>query len=129
MVLLLNSLHNERNSNPNIFFHFKDDEGSVERNVTVNVPKSAVEGSARVYLTGTADLLGPAMNNLVNLIRYGYARNIYILFLPASARQKPVRERQAHSSSSGDMFGLLFDSQPFMLCYALLNYAVLLCYK
>ena len=96
MVLLLNSLHNERNSNPNIFFHFKDDEGSVERNVTVNVPKSAVEGSARVYLTGTADLLGPAMNNLVNLIRYGYARNIYILFLPASARQKPVRERQAY---------------------------------
>ena len=82
MVLLLNSLHNEGNSNPNIFFHFKDDEGSVERNVTVNVPKSAVEGSARVYLTGTADLLGPAMNNLVNLIRYGYARNISILFFP-----------------------------------------------
>ena len=80
---MLNSLHNEKNSNPNIFFPFKNDEGSVERNVTVNVPKSAVEGSARVYLTGTADLLGPAMNNLVNLIRYGYARNtISILFFP-----------------------------------------------
>ena len=54
-------------------------------------------------------------------------------FLPASARQKPVRERQAHSSSSGDMFGLLFDSQPFklccalLLCYAVLYYAML-CY-
>ena len=48
--------------------------------MTVNVPKSAVEGSARVYLTGTADLLGPAMNNLVNLIRYGLKRNIFLSF-------------------------------------------------
>ena len=44
--------------------------GSVERNITVNIPNAAVEGSERVYLTGTADVVGPAMNNLMNLIRY-----------------------------------------------------------
>ena len=37
-------------------------------------------------------------------------------FLPASARQKPVRERSAHSSPSGDIFAALCCA---MLCYAM----------
>ena len=53
-------------------------------------------------------------------------KSINFTFLLASARQKPVRERQAHSSY-GDMFGLLFVLLNFMLlmqCYALICYTL-----
>ena len=39
-------------------------------------------------------------------------------FLPASARQKPVRERSAHSLP-GDSFAALHVLLLFMLCYAM----------
>ena len=45
---------------------------------------------------------------------------LFAPFLPASSRQKPVRERLAHtSSSSGDNFAALYAVLPFMLCYAM----------
>ena len=50
---------------------------SIERNITVNIPNAAVEGSERVYLTGTADVVGPAMNNLMQLIRYTFLPSLY----------------------------------------------------
>ena len=55
--------------NKAVMLDLRDSE-SIERNVSVVIPKSSVEGSGRVFITAAADLIGPAMNNLRNLINY-----------------------------------------------------------
>ena len=41
-----------------------------ERNVSISIPRSAISGSGRVFVSAGADLVGPAMNNLRQLIHY-----------------------------------------------------------
>ena len=41
-----------------------------ERNVSIDIPRSAISGSGRVFITAGADLVGPAINNLRQLIHY-----------------------------------------------------------
>ena len=41
-----------------------------ERNVSIAIPRSAIKGSGRVFVSAGADLVGPAMNNLRQLIHY-----------------------------------------------------------
>lgn len=59
---------------------------SMERNITIRLPKHAVSDSQRIFITATADPLGPAMNNLKKLLPYpqGCGEQNLMRILPAA---------------------------------------------
>jgi CD109 antigen len=40
----------------------------LERNISVNIPRTAVKGSERIFISSAPDPLGPPLNNLKNLL-------------------------------------------------------------
>ena len=55
--------------NKAVFLDLRDT-SVAERNVSIAIPRSAIRGSGRVFVSAGADLVGPAMNNLRQLIHY-----------------------------------------------------------
>lgn len=45
---------------------------SMKQNFSIQIPQNAVPGSVRVKVSGVADILGPTLNNLDDLLRMPY---------------------------------------------------------
>ncbi|KAJ6219175.1 hypothetical protein RDWZM_004987 [Blomia tropicalis] len=62
----------------------KDKEQSLIKNISIDISPKAVPGSVRVRVTGVADILGPTINHIDDLLRmpYGCGEQTMINFVP-----------------------------------------------
>ena len=57
-------------NNTAFFLDFRDSETEKDVNLTVNLPRTFVPGSEKVFISAIADPIAVAMNNLVDLLHY-----------------------------------------------------------
>ena len=69
---------------------------SVERNITIALPKHAVPDSQKIFIAAAADPLGPSMNNLKTLLPYpqGCGEQNLMRILPAAIVAEYLKENE-----------------------------------
>ena len=109
-------------NNTAFFLDFRDSETEKDVNLTVNLPRTAVPGSEKVFISAIADPIAVAMNNLVDLLNYptGCGEQNMVKIVPAAIISKYL---EANSRFEGELAtkatGLMEDGYQRQLAYKL----------